>query len=115
MSHECCDWDWTGDLELTIFISIVRDSFQRSEHTFMALASVRANGVDHFRVSNVEFHRRGHVEIIELRDFRTVCAAARRAAEFMVTIETQGYCRSGQTHPENGLSGFAIEACENHC
>ena len=72
----------------------------------MALAKVRANGVDHFRVSNVELHRRGHAEMIELRDFRKVCAAARRAAEFMVMIESQPYCRSGQTDPTNGSIGL---------
>jgi hypothetical protein len=55
--------------------------------TFIALANVRASGVVHFLWSNVsvadEFHRRGYVVNIELRDLRRPCDAARRAAVFI--------------------------------
>lgn len=52
-------------------------------YTFIALAKVRASGVDHCLSANVELHRREHVEEIALRDPRKPCDAARRAAAFM--------------------------------
>lgn len=51
--------------------------------TFIALASMRANGVDHCLCSNVELHRRVFVDKIVLRDLRKACEAMRLAAEFI--------------------------------
>lgn len=50
---------------------------------FIALASIRASGVDHCLCSNVELHRRVFVGRIVLRDLRRACEAMRLAAEFI--------------------------------
>lgn len=73
-------WRFTGDVSRRLgklLVELLR--------TFIALAKVRASGVDHFLSSNVEveFHRLEHVQNIELRDLRRVCDAARRAAVFI--------------------------------
>lgn len=52
--------------------------------TFIALASMRAKGVDHCLCSNVELYRRGYVDSTELRDVRKACDAMRLAAGFML-------------------------------
>lgn len=67
-------------------------SFCANRRTFIALANVRANGVDHFLVSNVELQRRAHWRNAELGARRRVCDAAHRAAAaFMAAGLQSGY------------------------
>lgn len=51
--------------------------------TFIALAKIRANGVDHCLCSVVELYRREHVDNGVLQDLRKACDAMRLAAGFI--------------------------------
>lgn len=53
--------------------------------TFIALAKIRAKGVDQFLFSNVELHRREYIGSAALRDLRRACDAMRLAAGFIFT------------------------------